>query len=862
MSTRVLDRGASAKRRFTLPLELRLALRDLRLGWSGFVVFVACIALGVAAIAGVGSLAGALEEGLSRQGQAILGGDLSLSLVHRQANEEQRAYMEGLGTVSEVATLRAMARPASGKRAALVRLKAVDGRYPLYGSVSLMAQGGPRPKSSLQAAGVVAVERLLLQRLELKVGDALKIGGAELKIVSELASEPDRLGGRPAFGPRILMSLENLQATGLVQPGSLINWNYRIALNEETRARADGLTGVRKEIEDRFPDAGFTIHDRRNPSPNVRRVASHLSQFLTLVGITTLMIGGIGVANAIAAYLARRRTVIAAFKCLGASGAVIFRIYLIEVLVLAGAGTILGLALGALMPLGVAALGAGALPISLALEPQPFALLLASLYGILTALMFVFWPLGQARDLSAALLLRQTVSSEPARPRTIYIAASAVCALALAAVAVVSSDARALAGLAVAGLAVVFCLFLGLGALIEKAARRLPRPRNTTLALARASLAGPGGLARPVALSLGASLSLLSAVALVNASLQKEFETTIPSEAPSYFMLDVNKDEVGKLEEIVLRHEPETLIGNAPMLRGRIIRLKGKRPSELKSAPGHEWVLHGDRGLSYSDVLPEGSKLVKGKWWAKDYDGPPLVSFEAEIAKGLGLKLGDSITVNILGRNVTAAIANMRKVDWDSLAINFVMVFSPNTLLAAPHNVLATLTLPEKTREAREGPMIQELSDAMPNVTALRVRDAINAFREIAEKVMAAIQASGGITLLAGAIVLAGGLSTAQRRRIRDAVIFKTLGATRARILSAHFIEYGVLSLITGVFAAGLGTLGAWLVVTLAMDATFTFSLSAILTAIALATGLVLAFGAFATWRVLGAKAAVHLRRQ
>ncbi|HDL17208.1 MAG TPA: ABC transporter permease, partial [Rhizobiales bacterium] len=290
MNAKAIARRAPAKRRFTLPLELRLALRDLRLGWSGFIVFVACIALGVAAIAGIGSLSRALEEGLARQGQSILGGDISLALVHRQANEEQRAYMAGLGTVSEVATLRAMARPAKGKRAALVRLKAVDARYPLYGRVSLMAQGARQPISSLRAAGVVAVEHLLLRRLDLKVGDALKIGGAELKIAAELTYEPDRLGGRPAFGPRVLMSLENLQLTGLVQPGSLVNWTYRIALDGDVVARAEGLKGLSKQIEDRFPDAGFTIHDRRNPSPNVRRVANHLSQFLTLVGITTLMI--------------------------------------------------------------------------------------------------------------------------------------------------------------------------------------------------------------------------------------------------------------------------------------------------------------------------------------------------------------------------------------------------------------------------------------------------------------------------------------------------------------------------------------------------------------------------------------------
>ena len=456
--------------------------------------------------------------------------------------------------------------------------------------------------------------------------------------------------------------------------------------------------------------------------------------------------------------------------------------------------------------------------------------------------------------------MRQQVSDEKTRPRTFYIGASIACGLALSAIAVASSEMRLLAILACAGLLAVFCLFLGLGYLVEVMARRSPRPRTASFALARASLASPGGLARPIALSLGASLTLLSAVALVNASLQKEFETTIPSQAPSYFVLDVNKDQIDALSDIVRKHEPETLIGHAPMLRGRIVRLNGKRPSEIKPTPGTEWVLSGDRGLSYSDVLPDGSELVAGEWWSKGYAGPPLVSFETEIAKGLGLEIGDTVTVNVLGRNVTAKIANLRKVDWDSLAINFVMVFTPNTLQAAPHNLLVTLTLPEETRTAREGPMIQEISAKFPNLTSLRVRDAVNAFREIAEKVMAAIQASGGVTLLAGAIVLAGALTTAQRRRIREAVIFKTLGATRARIIAAHVAEYGVLALVTGVFASVLGTLGAYLVVKYAMEADFTFSPAAILTAIALAAGLVLAFGTIATWRVLGARTASNLR--
>lgn len=859
MSSETIPAQSRTSHGFTLPLVLRLAIRDLRVGWTGFAIFVACIALGVAAIAGVGSLAGALEQGLAREGQAILGGDMSLRLVHRQANAEQRGYMTRLGTVSEIATLRAMARTTDTDQAAMVRLKAVDERYPLYGRAELSANAKDMPIAQLGETGTIAVEPLLLERLKLKVGDTIRIGASQMKIVAAIMKEPDQLGGRPTFGPRVLMSKENLEATGLIQPGSLIRWTYRIALPDPNAPETD-LAALKKGVEERFPDAGFTIRDRRNPSPSVRRVAVRLSQFLTLVGITTLMIGGIGVANAIAAYLARKRPVIAAFKCLGASSGTIFRIYLTEVLVLAGLGTAIGLGLGALMPLGVAALGAGALPIDLALEPQPLALILASIYGILTALMFVIWPLGQARDLPAAMLLRQTVSSENSRPRKRYIALSVLCGLILTGVAVASAQTKFLAALACAGLLAVFCLFLGLGGLIERLARKSLRPRNASLALARASLASPGGLARPVALSLGASLTLLTSVALVNASLQKEFATSIPSKAPSYFVLDVAKDQIDRLETIVRRHEPETEIGSAPMLRGRIVRLGDKRPSEIKAAPGTEWVLNGDRGLSYSSILPAGSKLVEGEWWSKDYSGEPLVSFEGEIAQGLGLKIGDNITVNILGRNVTAKIHNFRKVDWDSLAINFVMVFSPNTLEKAPHNLLATLTLPEKSRVAKEGPMIQELSRTFPNTTSMRVRDAVNAFREIAEKVMAAIQASGGVTLLGGAMVLAGALTTAHRRRIRDAVIFKTLGATRKRLILAHIFEYGILALVTGIFAAGLGTLGAFLVVKFAMDAEFTFSPLAVLSAIGISTALVMAFGTWATWRILGAKTAAHLR--
>lgn len=855
MSDAALERGAPGGRAApAFPLVLRLAFRELRSGLAGFAVFVACIALGVAAIAGIGSLAGAIKGGLALEGQRILGGDVAASLVHRRADDEQKAFFAEAGAVSEVATLRAMARPAGGGTNALVRVKAVDARYPLYGEIDAVeAEAG-----AFHEAGEALVEQLLLERLGVEVGDSIRIGDADIRIAGVLQREPDQLSARPAFGPRVLMSLETLESTGLIQPGSLIRWRYRVKLPGPTDEK---LIAFRSGMEERFPDAGFSLRDRRDPNPRMGRVIDRFAQFMTLVGITTLMIGGIGVANAIAAYLARKRGTIAAFKCLGASGSTIFRIYLVEVLLLAGAGTLIGLAVGAVLPHAVGLVAGEALPFSLAAGVQPFALALAAVYGLLTALLFVLWPLGQARDVSAALLLRQTVSGEAARPRWPYVAASLLCACILAAIAVAGAESAWLAAWAVAGLVALFGIFLAAGWLVERAARAMPRPRRPELSLARASLAGPGGLARPVMLSLGAALSLLAAVSLVNNSLTEDFKSYLPKDAPSYFMLDIPRDGIEPFTALVKEAEPDAGFARAPMLRGRIVRIKDQPVRDVKPAAHAAWVLNGDRGLTYAAEVPKGSKLVAGEWWEPDYDGMPLVSFEREIAEGLGLSLGDSVTVNILGRNVEATIANMRDVDWDSLAINFVMVFSPNVLAGAPHNYLATVRLPDDAGAEREARLTRAIGEKYPAVTALRVRDAIDAFREIAERVLVAIRAAGGVTLLVGAIVLAGALSVAHPRRIRETVIFKTLGATRRRIVTAHLVEYATLALVAGVVAAGLGAFAAWAVVVLVMDAPFSFSWTAIAEPILFAAGLVLLFGALGTWRILGQNPARQLRR-
>ncbi|MEQ1716281.1 MAG: FtsX-like permease family protein, partial [Hyphomicrobium sp.] len=385
-------------------------------------------------------------------------------------------------------------------------------------------------------------------------------------------------------------------------------------------------------------------------------------------------------------------------------------------------------------------------------------------------------------------------------------------------------------------------------------------PRSPELAIALRNVGASDGLTRSVILSLGTGLSLLVGVALVNASLVEELRGRLPEHSPDYFLLDVPKEDFAALSARITQKVPGSVLTDAAMLRGRIIKLKDKPVEELKAPPEAQWVLNGDRGLSYAQDVPEGSKVTKGAWWPADYAGPPLVSFEADLAEKLELAVGDKVTVNVLGRNLEATIANLREVKWENLAINFVMVFSPNALQSAPHNLLATIRLPEKTPMAVEVNLVRDLGKVFPGISAIRVRDAINQFNKIFDKVMTAVEAAGSVTLAAGALVLAGALATAQRRRILEAVILKTIGGTRRQILASHAIEYALLALAAALVAILLGAGAAWAALHFLMETPFTFSPAAVLKTLAAAGGLIAVFGGIGTWAVLRAPAVPYLR--
>ena len=840
-------------------LALTIALRELRTGAGGLVVFVLCIALGVAAVAAIGSLAAAFNKALANQGRLLIGGDLSFEVVHRQATAEEAAALHALGQVSESASFRAMARASDGKTA-LVEVKAVDTPYPLYGDVNVIEPEGAA--TAWRTPGTVLVQPILLERLGLKIGDTLQIGDATARVGGTLGQQPDRLADRLSYGPKVLMSRETLDKTGLVQPGSLIRWTYRVKMPGDAGANRDNLDTARKAMEAAFPQSGFAIRDWTDPAPSLRRDAARFTQFISFVGLTALLLGGIGVGNAIQSYMAKKRDVIATFKCLGATSRLVLDVYMIQSLMLAAVGIAIGLALGALAPLAVATLYEDALPITLAVEPHPIPLIVAALAGLLTMVLFVLWPLGRASRISPARLMRAGLTDERGRSAAPFALGSAAAGLALFVLAVAASEERLVTAAISVGILAAFGLLLGFGALVQRFAARHRRTKPPALALAWASIGAPGSLARAIAVSLGLGLGLLIAVALIHNSLLAEIEGHVEVDAPAYYFLDVEPDDLAIFKRTAKAAEPKAKMDNAPMLRGRIVELNGVPVDEAEVSPNTRWVISGDRGLTYTDSIPGASKVEEGKWWPKGYDGPPLVSFDGELADGLGLKLGDMVTVNILGRNVEAKIASMRKIDWESLAINFVMVFSPNTLEGAPHRLVTTLELPKGTTPETEAKIVQALAERFPLVTAIKIGDIVDAAKAMLTKLMAAISATAGFTLLIGAAVLAGAVSAGQQRRTYLAVLYKTLGATRRRILSAELIEFGLLGVTTALLAIIIATITAWALCTFAFDIAFVFDPLAALGTVAIALLLVLTVGAITTWRVLSVKAAPYLRAE
>ncbi|MBV9508805.1 MAG: hypothetical protein JO303_00820, partial [Caulobacteraceae bacterium] len=713
--------------------------------------------------------------------------------------EAEISYLAGRGRLSSTVTTRAMAR--HGDEAALIDIKAVDALYPTAGVVAL---DPPQPLATAlaQEDGTygIAADETIAARLGVKPGDRLSIGTGEFALRAILRSEPDKLAGGIAFAPRVLMSQAALQASGLIQPGSLARWTTRVDLGGAAALSDDALARFVADAKAAFPDAGWEIKTRNSVSPEFDRNLVRFTQFLTLVGLTALVVGGVGVANAVQAAMERKRASLAILKSVGAPGRAVFAMGLAQVMLVSTLGVLAGVVVGAALPFVAVALFKDAIPFPLAPSIYPGALGLGALDGFLTALAFSLGALGRAHDVPVSALFRDQIEPDPSRLRLAYRLALGGAVAALIGVAIGFSTDHRLAAYYVAATLLAFLLLRLVAFGFAALARAMPRPRGVALRLALANIHRPGALTPAVVLSLGLGLTLLVTLTLIDDNIHRQVNEARPGVTPSFFFVDIPNRQSDAFDGFIKSHAPDAVIERVPMMRGRITALNGVPVERVKAKEGAAWVLEGDRGITFSETVPSGSKVVAGEWWPADHHGEPLVSFDREMADGLGLKVGDTVTVNVLGRSLTARIANLRKIDWQSLGINFVMVFSPNSFAGAPHMVLATAAFPGAEVPVREAALAKDVATTFPTITTVRVKDVLDAVNALVGKLALAIRGASAVTIAASVLVLSGALAAGRRARVYDAVVLKVLGATRGRLLLAFLLEYGMLGLATAAF--------------------------------------------------------------
>jgi putative ABC transport system permease protein len=842
------------------PLAGRLALREARGGLGALRLLFVCLFLGVLAMAGVGSLATAITEGLSEQGQSILGADVEARLTQRAPTAEEMAALKGFGgTASVNVKMRAMVRvedlrpaAAAGEtgeaagRQLLAELKAVDGGWPLYGDADLQGGGGNAAVQAALGKGAVVAEALALQ-LGLKPGDVIGLGEAQFVVAGILTVEPDKASEGFTFGPSVLISMDRLEATGLVQPGSLYRHHTKLKLP----AGADP-TAVTDALKKQFPDAGWRLADRSDGAPGVRRFVERLGQFLTLVSLTALAVAGVGVGNGVQSFLDRKAGTIATLKALGGSSGLVWRTYLLLIGGVALLAALAGALAGAAVPWVVVQMAGETLPVPPALGLHPGPMLAAILFGLLVALAFAVPPLARAGALPAQRIFRGSVEAWP-WPSYRALAVALGAGLVVAALAVAQAAERIFALGFLAGAGVVLLLLFGLGTLVTFVARRLPRPKRVLPRLALANLHRPGAMTRQLVVALGLGLSLFATLAFIETSFNAELRKTVPDKAPGFFLLDLPKEDADRFRASLPAGSEVRMV---PSLRGPVTHVNGVPASEIKDLAEGAYVLRGDRGLTWSATLPEGNRLVAGKWWPADYAGPPLVSMDAEQAGFLGLKVGDRITVSVLGVEIEAEIANLRAVDWDSLGFNFVLVYDPNTLRDAPYSWMATVTPPA----AAEAGFTGAITRGFPTVSVVKVKDVLGEVGNLVRQMGTAVRAAASVAILAGIAVLVGALAAQARARIYDNVILKTLGATRRQLMTAAAMEYAGLGLLVALIALALGGFAAWLVVTQVLKFGWNPDWVVALTTVLLGAAVTLVLGLVGAWQTLGVKVARVLR--
>ncbi|MEO1047948.1 MAG: FtsX-like permease family protein [Pseudomonadota bacterium] len=847
----------------------KLARRDLNARFKGLRLLLVCIFLGTAALAAIGTLTASIERELRSSGQVILGGDLEVEVWQRALDEDEFAAIEELGTVSGGTRLQAMAisdaetgasgaNAQGGGNAAPIELKAVDELWPLYGYLTLTdgrEVGAPTGDNAWVSQGAI-------DRLDIEVGDQFRVGTVTLTASGIIDDEPDRLSEGFQLGPTVIVAEDVPGRAGLLAPGSLYQSKYRVAFADQGLAPRDEADA----IEEAFPNSGFDFRTRDRASPGADRFVTQMSDFLTLVGLAALVIAGIGIAGGVSSYLDQRRASIATLKVLGASSRDIVRVYALQIAAAAAVGSVAGLATGVLVtPIFGAALE-GLLPVETGFVIEPAPLLLAGAYGVLVAFAFAAAPLLRARTFPAMALMRSRVTPLSQDKRALIATALGLIAICL--LALITTDRLVLSASFLAGAGFALALLAALGLAIQGLARRLPRPSNPILRSALANIHRPGAPTGALVTALGFGLAAFVLLASVQTAIDGNIQSRVPQEAPDYFVIDVPRDGEAKFKGLVRQSFPDAEIRTVPTLRGAVLAFGPKdnmqRVSDLERTPDGAFFINGERGLTYADELPEGNTLVEGEWWDPEQTDEMLVSLSVDGARALGLEVGDYLTMGVLGTERDVRIANLRRIDWESLGFNFTMVFSPNTLDDVPHNLAASIELNESASRGdivqRRGGVLRAMVRTFPSSSVVDVSEVLVEARTLLEQVALATLAAAAVAVLAGLAVLMGAIAAARAARMYDTVVLRVLGASRRQVLMMQLAEYGLIALALALVALGMGAGLGWVIITQLFEFDWLPDWPRVLAVLGLGLVMVLSFALGGSLPLLRAKPAQALR--
>ena len=803
---------------------LKLSLRELKGSFNEFKIVMISIFLGVFIITAVGSLSKNLKHEINNKSSELLGGDFELSTTYQEFPIKIKEWLEKNGKTSLIVELRTMltSNQSVGLKRRIVELKAVDQNWPLKGVPIIV------PNKSINKSlkmndnnnnNGALIDASLQKQLEIKVGDVLQLGKTKIQINGIIKKEPDRMFSFATFGSRLLISNATLKASGLVIPGSLVKYKIKFIPNNKNI----DLSFLNKFVQ----GTNISIKNIKNSTNNFNSFIEKTSLFISLVGLITLLISGVGISNGVKGYLIKKIKNIAIFKALGAQNSIVFKIYFFQIIFIFLISIIPALIAGISIPFLLKTL----ISDSFLSTFEPFIfwepIIISFLFGLIVSILFTIIPISKTYEIKPIQLLRLSAhhslnNYSKKISALLLILIFALCFLIFK----LTNDIK----LSVYIFGVVLISFLilkGMTNLFFLSFRKLKFKIGSLLEIARKSLIRPDTFAKSIVISFSIGLALLITLNIIEESLEHKIANTINKQAPNYFLIDIQPNQINQVKALTAEFIGEDSLNAQPMLRGRVTAINNLKVENLKINKDVNWVLKRDRAFSWSNKTPKNVKIISGEWWPNDYTGPLLLSIGDKVAKGLNVKIGDKIQFNILGRNFEAEIFNTREIIWQNMDINFIFILSKNKIQNAPHSWIATTT---NTNKEMNNALIEKIVSNFSNISSVSVEETYVAIKSILNLLITIVNSIAFITLLSGVIVLAGILNVSKKDKLYEVAIFKILGARPKKIIFLWLQEFLIIGLMASLISILIGMSVSFILVTYIFQIDYYFNYITLIT--------------------------------